>query len=130
MAKEISWDPTCAGMTIGIMEVIFSLHAMFQTPKINTDATTISSLADLSVARTEPPLTVALTEEELMAVVATPLKINLPCHIVAVERGVKQTTSSCLKSADPIQRDGMNFLISSARKKNSCKSIEKKTWIV
>ena len=89
MAKEISWDPTCAGMTIGIMEVIFSLHAMFQTPKINTDATTISSLADLSVARTEPPLTVALTEEELMAVVATPLKINLPCHTVAVERGVK-----------------------------------------
>ena len=71
-----------------------------------------------------------LTEEELQRVVEVPLKINLPCHTVAVERGVKQTTSSCLKSADPIQRDGLNFMISSARKKNSCKSLEKKKWIV
>ena len=103
---------------------------MFQTPKINISATTISSLADLSTAKTEPPLTVALTQEELEKVVETPLKINLPCHTVAVERGVKQTTASSLKSADPTQRDGMNFMISSARKKNTCKSIDQKTWLV
>ena len=93
-------------------------------------ATTISSLANLSTAKTEPPLTMALTQEELEGVVERPFKVNLPCHTVAVERGVKQTTASSLKSADPTQRDGMNFMISSARKKNSCKSIDQKTWIV
>ena len=93
-------------------------------------ATSVSSLADLSTAKTEPPLTMTLTQEELEGVVERPFKVNLPCHTVAVERGVKQTTASSLKSADPTQRDGMNFMISSARKKNSCKSIDQKTWIV
>ena len=92
------------------------------------DAVCLFSLADISLANTEPALTVGMTKEELMAVVLEPLVIDLPCHTVAVERGGKETTSASLKSADPIQQDGANFLISAARKKNPISAMKKKTW--
>ena len=54
--------------------------------------------------------------------------MDLPGNTVAVERGVKETTAAALKSADPIQRDGLNFQISDSRKRNSLYVTKKKQW--
>ena len=89
-----------------------------QTPEIFFGAKCLYSLADISVANTEPPLTQSLTEVELKGVIDDPYIVDLPCHTVAVERGVKETTGAALKSADPLQRDGINFQIMESRKKN------------
>ena len=54
--------------------------------------------------------------------------MDLPNNTVAVERGLKETTAAALKSADPVQRDGLSFQISDSRKKNALKVTKKKEW--
>ena len=58
-----------------------------QTPEIFFEAKCLYSLAFISVANTEPPLTQSLTEVELKGVIDDPYIVDLPCHTVAVERG-------------------------------------------
>ena len=99
-----------------------------KTPLIQFGATCLYSLADLSLADTEPPLTKSLTDLELKAIREQPFFVDLPGNTVAVERGVKETTAAALKSADPIQRDGLNFQISDSRKRNSLYVTKKKQW--
>lgn len=82
------------------------------------EATCLFSLADISLADTEPPLTLGMTESELRVMVEEPLQVDLPCHTVAVERGVKETMAGVLRTADPVLQDGATFMISKSRKKN------------
>lgn len=94
------------------------------------DAVCLFSLADLALANTEPPLTMDLSQEELEALVEEPLFVDLPCHTVAVERGVKDTTGAALKSANPKHRDGISFQIADSRGKNKMTKTKKKFWKV
>ena len=86
---------------------------LLQTPEIFFGADDLYGLAD-----TEPPLTKALSEEELLAVVEEPLLVDLPNNTMAVERGVKETTAAALRCAEPVLRDGITFQIADARKRN------------
>ena len=99
-----------------------------KTPPIQFGAACLYSLADLSLADTEPPLTKSLTNLQLEAIKEQPFIVDLPGNTVAVERGVKETTAAALKSADPVQRDGLNFQISDSRKRNSLYKTKKKQW--
>ena len=99
-----------------------------RTPTIQFGANCLHSLADLSLDDTEPPLTKSLTDLELEAIKEKPSFVDLPKNTVAVERGVKETTAAALKSADPVQRDGLSFQISDSRKKNALKVTKKKEW--
>ena len=99
-----------------------------RTPTIQFGATCLHSLADLSLVDTEPPLTKSLTNLQLEAIKEQPFFVDLPNNTVAMERGVKETTAAALKSADPVQRDGLSFQISDSRKKNALKVTKKKEW--
>ena len=99
-----------------------------QTPKICLEAKCLFSLADLTLADTEPPLSMGLSAEELRAVVEAPFFVDLPNHTVAVERGVKTTTNAATKSADPVLRDGSSFMAATSREKNKLTVTKKKQW--
>ena len=43
--------------------------------------------------------------------------VTLPCHTIAVERGVKETTAGVLRTADPVLQDGATFMISKSGRK-------------
>ena len=98
-----------------------------QTPEIFFGAKCLYSLADISVANTEPPLTQSLTEVELKGVIDDPYIVDLPCHRVAVERGVKETTGLALKSTGPLQGDEINSQIMESGKRNKM-TVIKKFW--
>jgi hypothetical protein len=55
----------------------------------------ISELTPLSEAKTEPPLVMDLTDQEMRGLVYKPLNLGglrLPCHTQTGERGVKLTS--------------------------------------
>ena len=92
----------------------------FKVPEdLNFNAESISELTDLSLLKTEPPLTIQMTDDQLNDIVIHPLKLGLPSSTVAVERGVKMTTEAAKHTSDPILQDGLSFQKISARTKNS-----------
>ena len=72
----------------------------------------------LSTATTEPPLTRHLSGPKLMALMDTPLQVNLPVMSVAVERKVKEVTRASKKNSNSLERDGIVFQTVAARAKN------------
>ena len=77
--------------------------------RINPNA---DSLADLNIqhvekAKTEPPCTRGLTDEQLMEVAECPLDLKLPITSVAVERAVKDTTRAVKMVSSSLEANGV-----------------------
>ena len=81
-----------------------------------------SQLSDLNVlpisdAKTEPPYTQRLSDDELNSVLDVPLECCLPLTTVSAERAVKEVTRVSLRGAkDCRERDGIIFQSIKARK--------------
>ena len=97
-------------------------------PKLNFDATSISQLTDLEKAVTEPPLVIDLTDQEVLALVDTPLVVDLPIHTSAIERMVQVTTQAATVSSDSKIQDGFSHQRITARLRN--KGNHSKKWNV
>ena len=80
----------------------------FVIPKINFDATTYAELIDWESSKlTEPPLTLSLTEAELLAFKGTPFEVpHYPCHTQAVERGIRLVSQASSSVVGQEARDG------------------------
>ena len=101
----------------------------FKVPLLNFEAQSICELSDLSDAKTEPPLTMKYSFEQLCEIISTPLSLmSLPCHTTACERGVQITTAAAVVSANTELQDGCSFNKFSAIKRN--KNALKKSWKV
>lgn len=90
----------------------------YKPQSINWQASSVESLVDLSIAKTEPPLTKNLTNMQVEMLVQEPLKIpDFECISQFVERGVKATTeaASCTTGVD--RQDALTLNKASARKK-------------
>ena len=81
-----------------------------------------SQLSDLNIlpisdAKTEPPFTKHLTDDELKSILDVPLECCLPLTTVSAERAVKEVTRVSLRGAkDCRERDGIIFQSMKARK--------------
>ena len=101
----------------------------FKVPEnINFKAESLLELTNLSLLKTEPPLTIQMTDDQLNDILIHPLKLGLPSSTVAVERGVKMTTEAAKHTSDPLLQDGLSFQKMSARTKNSLSNRNKKSW--
>ena len=101
----------------------------FKVPSVpNVNVKSVYELTDLSQLITEPPVTLALTDEELKHLTSFPLDLKIPSSTVAVERCVKITTAFAKVTSDPVLQDGFSLQRISARKKNSCKDRNRKVW--
>ena len=89
-----------------------------RVPELNFKAARISQLCPWEGANvTEPCITTALSNEELIKFTETPLELpNIPCHSQAVEREVKLTTESSAAVAGINNQQGFAFNVMSARK--------------
>ena len=73
-------------------------HRQFKPPEINKEAESYIELIDWSTEqKTEPPLTMKLTREQLLKALEEPLILpSYPCHTQDVERVVPVVTESCI----------------------------------
>ena len=71
----------------------------------------------LSEATMEPPLTLRLGGPQLLSLLETPLKTDLPNMTVAVERAVKEVTRVADRASSAMERDGIVFQTVAAREK-------------
>ena len=94
---DLPWPAKCHGIR------------PMRTPAIYFGASCLYGLADWTLADTELPLTMDLSEEELKGIIDESLFADLPCHTTAMERGVKGTTAAALKCANQTERDGLTF---------------------
>ena len=80
----------------------------FDVPKINFKATTYPNLINWKkTAFTEPPMTLALSDDELRGLVEKPLLVPFyPCHTQAVERAIKLVTEAAGSVVGAESRDG------------------------
>ena len=80
----------------------------FDVPKINFKATTYPNLINWKkTAFTEPPMTLALSDDELRGLVEKPLLVPFyPCHTQAVERAIKLVTEAAGSVVGAKSRDG------------------------
>lgn len=87
----------------------------FKVPNVNFDAKTWTEILIWDCPEmTEPPLTLKMTERELIRTIKTPLKIpRFKCHTQMVERAVKEVTRVSLKAID--QRKQESTLINRAK---------------
>ena len=98
----------CAGK-----KQLFSVIRQFKVPEINFLAENYTELLhwESDHQRTEPPLTMKITEEELLACISNKKKLrqelfDFPCHTQAVERCVKLVTEASTKVCGKDRRDG------------------------
>ena len=77
----------------------------FRPPIINLEAASYTEMIDWTGPKTEPPLTMDLTELELLEIIEKPLVLPpFPCHTLDVERLVPVVTESALHSIGPVNR--------------------------
>ena len=70
----------------------------FRPSHINFNAEDYTQLVEPDVlSQNEPPLTMALSEEELSGAINTPLQFPHPCHSQGVERWVQEVTTASQK---------------------------------
>ena len=71
----------------------------FLPPKINFAAKSYTDMIDWSKEqKTEPPLTIQMTENEILESLEKPLKLpSYPCHTQDVERLVPVVVESCIQ---------------------------------
>ena len=85
---------------------------------INWKAKSVETLIDLSNAKSEPPLTMNLSNREVEMLVEKPLKIpEYECISQFVERGVKSTTESASTTTGVDRQDALTINKSVARMK-------------
>ena len=83
----------------------------------NASALSDLNILPISAAKTEPPYTKKLSDEELKSIVDSPLDCCLPLTTVSAERAVKEVTRASLRGAkDCRERDGIIFQSMKARK--------------
>ena len=80
----------------------------------------------LASLKTEPPLTINMSNSDLESIVLSLLIVDLPLSTTAVERAVKQVTSAASKTSDPIEQDGISFLAEASRIRNKMADKNKK----
>ena len=92
----------------------------FKFPKdLNLGAKSICEFTDLSKAKTEPPVTIKLTDEELENLKETPLDLgDMECNTQAVERVVPVVTKASKTVTSHQAREGLIFNTLESRKKN------------
>ena len=75
-------------------------------PLINLEATSYDEIIDWAEApKTEPPVTMHLSDLELLEAIGTPLHLpSFPCHTLDVERLVPVVTESALQRVGPVNR--------------------------
>lgn len=80
----------------------------YVVPKINFQATSYTQLIDWkNPGITEPPLTLSMTDAELIAFKTTPFDVpHYPCHTQAVERGVRLVSEASSQVIGQKARDG------------------------
>ena len=86
--------------------------------KINTRASGLESLnvIPLELAKTEPPFTIAMSDEEIKSIIDQPLACSLPLNSVAVERAVKEVTRAAARATNNLERYGLIQQTLNARK--------------
>ena len=99
-----------------------------KTRPIQFGATCLYSLADLSLADTEPPPDQVPDQPRARGHQGAALPRGPARQHRDRGEGGKETTAAALKSSDPVQRDGLSFQISDSRKRNSLKVSKKKQW--
>ena len=80
----------------------------FIIPKINFNAQSYAELIDWEKSKlTEPPLTLSLTEAEVLAFKESPFDVpKYPCHTQAVERGIRLVSEASAAVIGPEARNG------------------------
>ena len=78
----------------------------FKPPLLNLKATSYAEMIDWADApKTEPPVTMHLTDLEILEIIGTPLHLPpYPCHTLDVERLVPVVTESALQRIGPVNR--------------------------
>ena len=90
--------------------------------KINPEAKSVLDLPENGFSDpTEPPVTMQLSDSELLTVLTQPLSTNLPVSSTAVERAVRNVSDVSKRSICSKKRDGMIFLTLQARAKSNNK---------
>ena len=81
----------------------------FQLPTLNFDARDYTTMIDWTTAQcTEPPLTMAMSDSEVEAIIKTPYNtLPFPNHTQAVERAVRVVTEVAQKRSTKEGRDKM-----------------------
>ena len=75
----------------------------------------------LYLAKTEPPATLKMSNEEIELLREKPLELSLPLSTVSVERAVKETTRTSLMAYSELERDGIMMQAKKSRKRESSK---------
>ena len=90
----------------------------FNLPTVNFEATDYTRMIDWSTVQcTEPPLTMEMSEEDVMAIIETPHTFPpYPNHTQAVERAVRVVTEVAPKRASQDARDRMIANVMESRK--------------
>ena len=75
---------------------------------VNPDASSLEDLnkRHITLAKTEPPATKLLSNEQLVKLVGSPMSLRLPLSSVAVERAVKDTTRVSLLAGSVEEQNG------------------------
>ena len=90
----------------------------YNPQQINWKASSVETLVDLSIAETEPPLTMSLADEEVEMIIQEPLRISqYECISQFVERGVKDTTTAASSTTGIDRQDALTINMQTARKK-------------
>ena len=91
--------------------------------KVNIEATSLVNLNvnSLYLAKTEPPATLKMSNEEIELLREKPLELSLPLSTVSVERAVKETTRTSLMAYSELERDGIMMQAKKSRKRESSK---------
>ena len=90
----------------------------YQPRQINWNANSVATLIDLTEAKSEPPLTLKLTNKEVEKLIERPLEIpHYECISQYVERGVKATTEAVSSTAGKDRQDPLTMNKTAARKK-------------
>jgi len=79
----------------------------------------VMDLVDLDRARSEPPVSIRLSKQELLQLKEVPLDLgDIPCHTQAVEAVIPLVTRASLKVSDRILREGFVRNVRNARDLN------------
>ena len=101
----------------------------YRLPAMNFSADSLTELVDWQTELvTEPPLTMALSDEEVTAIQSAPLEVAAyPVHTVAVERTVKAVTEAAAAVVGEERRHG--FICSRLRHRQLLPNIvSKRSW--
>ena len=97
----------------------------YRQPKVNQNAKSYHELINVSMATTEPPITIPLTNEDLIKIRDVPLVMKHPYHNQCVERHIKVITDASMKVAGRDARDGLIRTVLKSRKIMKCYNVKK-----